>query len=34
MKIAALEQKLRIHRMLAAGKFRREQIAAIAQPVT
>jgi hypothetical protein len=34
MKIAALEQQLRVHRMLAAGEFRCEQIAAIAHPVT
>ena len=34
MKIAALQQQLRIHRMLAAGEFRREQVAAaFAQPI-
>ena len=33
MKIAALEQQLRVHRMLAAGEFRREQVAVFAQPI-
>jgi hypothetical protein len=33
MKIPALEQQLRVDRMLAAGEFRGEQIAAFAQPI-